>query len=53
VSEKSKFGPAALTLSRFGQYAIMTFGSSLGSTIMARLSLVIARLQFLFGTWIR
>jgi hypothetical protein len=53
VSEKSPGGAAVLSAGKLGQYLMMiAFGASLGSTIMARLSLVIGRLQFLFGTWI-
>jgi hypothetical protein len=53
VSEKSPGGAAVMSVGKLGQYLMMiAFGASLGSTIMARLSLVIGRLQFLFGTWI-
>lgn len=31
---------------------MITFGAAFGNTVMARMSLVIGRLQFLFGTWI-
>lgn len=53
VPEKSKVGSVVMKFAVLGQYAMMiAFGASLGSTIMARLSLVIGRLQFLFGTWL-
>lgn len=53
VSDKSKHGAIISKVGKFGQYVMMiAFGASLGATIMARLSLVIARLQFLFGVWI-
>ena len=53
VSEKSAFGGVVAKIGVLGQYLMMiAFGASLGSTIMARLSLVIDRLQYLFGTWI-
>jgi hypothetical protein len=41
-------------VSRFGRYILMfAFGSIFGSTIMARLSLLIGRLYFLIHDWIR
>ncbi len=37
-----------------GRWVMMVaFGSAFGNTVMARMSLVIGRLQFLFGTWIK
>lgn len=37
-----------------GQYVMMvTFGASLGSTVMGRLSLVIGQIQFLLGDWLK
>jgi hypothetical protein len=48
-----KSGQALALLSTTGRYAMMiAFGSSMGFTVMARISLLIGRLQFLFGTWI-
>ncbi len=48
----SKLGNALKLSSRLGQYVMMiAFGASLGSTIMARLSLVIGRLAFLMRDW--
>lgn len=39
--------------SKIGRYFMMVaFGASLGTTVMARFSLLIGRLQFLFGKWI-
>jgi len=36
-----------------GRWVMMVaFGAAFGNTVMARMSLVIGRLQFLFGTWI-
>jgi hypothetical protein len=36
-----------------GQYVMMiSFGATLGNTVMARLSLVIGRIQFLLGDWL-
>jgi len=32
---------------------MITFGAAFGNTVMARMSLVIGRLQFLFGQWIK
>jgi hypothetical protein len=52
-NEKMGAGRAIKGVGMFGQYMMMiAFGASLGSTIMARLSLVIARLDFLFKTWL-
>ena len=52
-NEKSGFGRGLRGVGMVGQYMMMiAFGASLGSTIMARLSLVIARLDFLFKTWL-
>lgn len=52
-NDKSGFGRAIKGVGLIGQYMMMiAFGASLGSTIMARLSLVIARLDFLFKTWL-
>lgn len=37
-----------------GRWVMMiAFGSAFGNTVMARMSLVIGRLQFLFGRWIQ
>lgn len=53
VNKEQKVGGIIVKCGVVGQYLMMiAFGASLGSTIMARLSLVISRLQFLFGTWI-
>lgn len=53
VSKEQKIGGLVVKAGVLGQYLMMiAFGASLGSTIMARLSLVISRLQYLFGTWI-
>lgn len=39
---------------KVGRHFIMVaFGASLGTTVMARYSLLIGRFQFLFGEWIR
>lgn len=46
---KGAFGGAA----RVGTYFLMvTFGASFGYTVMSRMSLLIGRLDFLFGTWL-
>ncbi|KPJ49880.1 MAG: hypothetical protein AMJ41_02155 [candidate division Zixibacteria bacterium DG_27] len=46
---KGAFGGAA----RVGIYFLMvTFGASFGYTVMSRMSLLIGRLDFLFGTWL-
>lgn len=38
---------------QIGRWVMMiAFGSAFGNTVMARMSLVIGRLQFLFGKWI-
>lgn len=37
-----------------GRWVMMVaFGAAFGNTVMARMSLVIGRLQFLFGSWIK
>ncbi len=52
------FGPWSRTLvvryvSTIGIWTMMAaFGAAYGNTVMARMSLVIGRLQFLFGTWL-
>lgn len=52
------FGPWSRTavvrqVSLIGIYTMMgAFGAAYGNTVMARMSLVIGRLQFLFGQWI-
>lgn len=52
-NDKSSFGGAIKGVGMIGQYMMMiAFGASLGATIMARLSLVIARLSFLFKDWL-
>lgn len=52
-NEKSGLGRGLKGVGLIGQYMMMiAFGASLGSTIMARLSLVIGRLDFLFKTWL-
>ncbi|MDP2873573.1 MAG: hypothetical protein Q8P31_13705 [Bacillota bacterium] len=52
-NEKSGLGQGIKGVGLVGQYMMMiAFGASLGSTIMARLSLVIGRLDFLFKTWL-
>jgi len=46
---KGAFGGAA----RLGIWFIMvTFGASFGYTVMSRMSLMIGRIDFLFGTWL-
>jgi hypothetical protein len=46
---KGAFGGAA----RVGIYFLMvTFGASFGYTVMSRMSLLIGRIDFLFGTWL-
>jgi hypothetical protein len=46
---KGLFGGAA----RVGIYFLMvTFGASFGYTVMSRMSLLIGRIDFLFGTWL-
>jgi hypothetical protein len=46
---KGLFGGAA----RVGIYFLMvTFGASFGYTVMSRMSLLIGRVDFLFGTWL-
>jgi hypothetical protein len=38
---------------QIGRWTMMVaFGAAFGNTVMARMSLLIGRLQFLFGTWI-
>jgi len=52
---RAKGAPGAVQagVSVIGTWAMMTaFGAALGFTVMGRLSLLIGRLQFLFGSWI-
>ncbi|OGS69548.1 MAG: hypothetical protein A2Y96_02025 [Firmicutes bacterium RBG_13_65_8] len=52
-NDKTSFGSGIKSVGLLGQYMMMiAFGASLGATIMARLSLVIARLDFLFRNWL-
>jgi len=52
-NDRTRFGGAIKSVGVVGQYVMMiAFGASLGATIMARLSLVIARLDFLFRNWL-
>jgi len=52
-NDKTGVGRGIRGVGMVGQYMMMiAFGASLGSTIMARLSLVIGRLDFLFKTWL-
>jgi len=47
---KGAFGTAA----RVGIWFLMiTFGASFGYTVMSRMSLLIGRLDFLYGSWLR
>lgn len=49
--QKGKVVPA---VSRFGRYVLMfAFGSIFGSTIMARMSLLIGRMYFLIHDWVQ
>jgi len=49
----SKAAPIQFS-AQIGRLVMMVaFGSAFGNTVMARMSLVIGRLQFLFGTWIK
>lgn len=53
LSERTALGGVVRKGALVGQYLMMiAFGASLGATVMARLSLVISRLQFLFGDWL-
>jgi len=46
---KGAFGGAA----RIGIWTIMiTFGASFGYTVMSRMSLLIGRMEFIFGDWL-
>ncbi len=46
--------PVLKVTSVLGRYFLMAaFGASLGTTVMGRYSLLIGRLQFLFGDWIK
>ncbi|MBP8614450.1 MAG: hypothetical protein KBI40_06400 [Firmicutes bacterium] len=54
MNQKRGAGIVVKHAGTIGQYLMMlAFGASLGSTIMARVSLVIERFQFLFGTWLK
>lgn len=47
--QKGVLGPAA----RIGRLVMMvTFGAAFGNTVMGRMSLLIARLQYLWGNWL-
>ena len=47
---KGAFGGAA----KIGIWTIMiTFGASFGYTVMSRMSLLIGRMEFIFGDWLR
>lgn len=51
--DKTPFGKSIITVGTIGKYGMMVaFGASLGATIMARLSLVIDRMDFLLRTWL-
>lgn len=53
INDRTRFGGVVRQAGVVGQYMMMiAFGASLGATVMARLSLVIARLQYLFGDWL-
>ncbi len=54
INEKSKSGHAVTSLGKLGQYAMMlAFGASMGATVMARISMVVGRLQFLIQDWLK
>ncbi len=45
--------PAMKSVSTLGRYFMMAaFGAAFGNTVMARMSLLIGRLQFLLGDWL-
>ena len=45
--------PPLMIAARFGRYLMMvTFGAAFGNTVQGRISLFIARLQYLFGDWL-
>ncbi len=47
-------GSAMSIMSNIGRATMMAaFGSSYGYIVMSRLSYLVARLQFLLGTWLR
>lgn len=49
LEQKGVLGPAA----RFGRVIMMiTFGAAFGNTVMGRMSLLIARLQYIWGNWL-
>ena len=49
VEHKGVFGATA----KFGSWVIMVaFGAQFGFTVMARVSLLIGRIQFLLGDWL-
>lgn len=48
-----KPSPVLTGASNFGKWVIMiTFGAAFGNAIMGRVSLIIGRVQFMFGEWI-
>lgn len=47
-------GPVYGTISKIGiWYLMISFGAAFGSTVMGRISLLIGRIQFLLGDWLR
>jgi hypothetical protein len=51
--QRGPFGRGVTLLGRIGRYGLMTaFGAQYGSMVMARMSLLIARLDFLWTTWL-
>lgn len=54
TNENTKTGAAVKWVGKVGQYLMMVaFGASLGSTIMARISLAVGRFQFLVIDWLK
>lgn len=52
-TQGSQLAPVQFS-AQIGRWVMMVaFGSAFGNTVMARMSLVIGRLQFLFGSWIK
>lgn len=49
----ARVGPLRVSAEAGRWVMMIAFGAAFGNTVMARMSLVIGRLQFLFGKWIK
>lgn len=54
ANEKTKIGGVVKSLGKAGQYVMMlAFGAAMGATVMARISTVVGRFQFLINDWLK